>query len=227
MVAGGTASYVVWVWSTKAGSTNVSVAGSVPAASYLGHPSFTICPSPSGSTCKIASLPVGQVYELLASVPVSSSAPLATEIELTVRATATGASPDSANATDIVVTPTTASASANDSFGAVPPLESLPPIPGTGVSATDPSDLFPTVSPSPNSNSLGLPSARSRPTLHAAVTASTVPIDTRLLGAQIVGLAVLAGAVTIAIVRLSLRKPQPAAPRSAEPSDPTGAAPTP
>jgi hypothetical protein len=44
--------------------------------------------------------------------------------------------------------------------------------------------------------------------LHAANTAASVPLDAQLLGGQIVGLVVLAGAVTIAIARLSLRKPK-------------------
>jgi hypothetical protein len=44
--------------------------------------------------------------------------------------------------------------------------------------------------------------------LHAVNAAATVPLDARLLGGQLAGLAVLAGAVTIAIARLSLRKPK-------------------
>jgi hypothetical protein len=57
---------------------------------------------------------------------------------------------------------------------------------------------------------------------HAATeTAYAIPVDPRLLGAQIVGLVALAGAVTIAIVRLSLRKkPQVAASSPAEPAVP-------
>jgi hypothetical protein len=35
-----------------------------------------------------------------------------------------------------------------------------------------------------------------------------VPLDARLIGGQLAGLAVLAGAVTIAIARLSLRAPK-------------------
>jgi hypothetical protein len=38
---------------------------------------------------------------------------------------------------------------------------------------------------------------------------ATVPLNTRLLGGQIVGLVVLAIAVAIAIARLSLRGPRP------------------
>jgi len=35
-----------------------------------------------------------------------------------------------------------------------------------------------------------------------------VPVDDRLIGGQLIGLAVLAAAVTIAIARLTLRKPR-------------------
>jgi hypothetical protein len=44
--------------------------------------------------------------------------------------------------------------------------------------------------------------------LHAATAAATVPLDARLIGGQLAGLAVLAGAVIIAIARLSLRTPK-------------------
>lgn len=228
VLAGDPASYVVWAWSTSADSSNVSVTASVNSASYLGSPDFSICPSASGATCTIDSLPVGQVYELLASVPVTSDAPAGTGIELTVTATATGDLSDSSNATDTVISQTAATGSSSDgdtSLGSggdvVPPLISLPAIPGTGVTATDPSDLFPTVSPSPSSGSLGLPPAQARRVTHATEAAYAIPIDARLLGAQILGLVALAGAVTIAIVRLSLRKQQlaPSGP-APDPADP-------
>jgi len=38
---------------------------------------------------------------------------------------------------------------------------------------------------------------------------ASFPLDTRLIGGQLVGLAVLAAAVTIAVARLSLRRPSP------------------
>jgi hypothetical protein len=44
--------------------------------------------------------------------------------------------------------------------------------------------------------------------VHAADAAATVPLDARLIGGQLAGLAVLAGAVTMAIARLSLRTPK-------------------
>jgi hypothetical protein len=103
-----------------------------------------------------------------------------------------------------------AEASATPSSTAVPPLTEVPAIPGTSISPSNPSALFPTVSPGAGNGSVGLPPARSHSPVHAADVSSIVPIDTRLLGAQIVGLAVLVGAVTIAIARLSLRRRLPA-----------------
>jgi len=213
VTAGGTASFVVWVWSTGATSTNVSVLASVSTASYLGTPSFTICPSASGVTCTIASLAVGQPpYPLLVSVPVSAAAPLAAQVAFTAKVSASGQM-YSASATEVVAA---ASSTALPSSSSVePPLVGLPPIPGTSVAPVNPSQLFPIVSPSAGTGNLGLPSAR-RPSVHVAEVSSTVPIDARLIGAQLVGLAVLAGAVTIAIMRLSLRRRQPT---SAPPAD--------
>jgi hypothetical protein len=55
--------------------------------------------------------------------------------------------------------------------------------------------------------------------VHAADAAATVPLDARLIGGQLAGLAVLFGAVTIAIARLSLRAPEPPENTNATPSD--------
>jgi len=204
VTAGSTASFVVWVWSTGATSSNVSVVASLRSASFLGAPSFAICPSASGATCTIASLLVGQLYELLVSVPVSTAAPDGTPVALTAQASASGSLSSSASATEVVAAASSA-ASLPASSSAVPPLVSLPPIPGTSVSPVNPSELFPTVNPT-GGGTTSLPAARSRSGVHATVVSSTVPIDTRLIGAQLIGLAVLAGAVTIAIMRMSLRR---------------------
>jgi len=219
VTAGGTASFVVWVWSTRADSSNVSVVAGLSSGSFLGTPSFAICPSASGATCKIASLPVGEVFELLASVPVSAAAPPATRVAFTAKASANGALPFSASATEVVAAASNATLPSSSSVE--PPLVALPPIPGTSVAPVNPSELFPTVSPSPDTGTLGLPPARSQSGAHATVVSSTVPIDARLIGAQLVGLAVLAGAITIAIMRLSLRRRLPAsnAATSAPPAD--------
>jgi hypothetical protein len=208
---GSTASFIVWVWSTNAAASSVSVAASVVAASYLGTPSFAVCPSASGATCTIASLPLGDAYELLVSVPVSAAATLGANVAFTAQASANGAQTFSASATEVVAAASTATSSSG-----VVPLAGLPAIPGTSVAPVNPSQLFPTVNPgrtAPN---------RSRSTVHAADVSSTVPIDARLIGAQLVGLAVLAGAVTIAILRLSLRRRLPT---SASPATTVTAAP--
>jgi hypothetical protein len=44
--------------------------------------------------------------------------------------------------------------------------------------------------------------------LRAANTASTVPLDDTLIGGQLAGLLVLFGAIALAVVRVSLRKPK-------------------
>jgi hypothetical protein len=42
--------------------------------------------------------------------------------------------------------------------------------------------------------------------VHVATASATVPLDARLIGGQLAGLAVLAGGIAIALVRLSLRR---------------------
>jgi hypothetical protein len=206
--AGTTASFAIWVWSTLAASTGVVVKAQVAAAPDVSAPKFTVCPSASGATCKLGNLPVGQADELEATVQVNAQAGLGEELELTAQVSAPGATQFSGTASDVVVlTPTPSSAG---STVTLPVPEVLPAIPGTGISPTNPSGLFPTVgaSPTTGTGSLGLPPAQGRATLHAANTAAAVPLDAQLLGGQVVGLVVLAGAVTIAIARLSLRKPK-------------------
>jgi hypothetical protein len=93
----------------------------------------------------------------------------------------------------------------------LPPV-SVPPATGTGLTPGNPAGLFPTVSPdsSPSpSASLGFPTARKQRPVRADTASAIVPLDPRLIGGQLAGLAVLAGAIAIAIARLSLRKPRP------------------
>jgi hypothetical protein len=142
-------------------------------------------------------------------VQVRSKAALGEQVQISAKASAAGAASFSDSATDVVVTnPTT---SPTNPLITLPTSGTLPTISGTGISPTDPSGLFPTVgaSPTPGTGSLTLPHAKPRAVLHAATAAATVPLDARLIGGQLAGLAVLAGAVTIAIARLSLRAPKP------------------
>jgi len=98
------------------------------------------------------------------------------------------------------------------------PAESLPPLPfntlggGTLTSPTDPSGLFPTVSPSTSSGAVTNASDQSGkdPKNSDATTVSAIlPLNSRLIGGQLAGLVVLASAIAIAIARLSLRTPRP------------------
>jgi len=221
---GHNATFVIWVWSTKAKSRAVSVRASTSGGSYVGEPKFTVCATPNGAKCPVGTLPVGQAAELQASVPVRSTAQVGGHVRISAEATASGARSFEGTASDVVVAASTAIPS-SPAVGLPPgttllPGTSLPTISGTGVSPTNPSGLFPTItaSPPPGTTSPGFPSAKPHANMHAADAAATVPVDARLIGGQLAGLAVLAGAVTIAIARLSLRTPKPQDTANATPS---------
>jgi hypothetical protein len=91
------------------------------------------------------------------------------------------------------------------------PPTTLLPIPSATITPPSLGGLFPTVTP------LALPSAkqkhqRSGKAARVAQTSSALPLDPRLIGGQLAGLAVLAAAITMAVARLSLRTPEPASP---------------
>jgi hypothetical protein len=78
------------------------------------------------------------------------------------------------------------------------PGVTLPTLPnGAFTTPTNPAGLFPTVSPS---------GRHSKHSSHKATTDSAIlPLSSRLIDGQVAGLAVLAVAIAIAVVRLSLR----------------------
>jgi hypothetical protein len=209
---GGQARYAVWVW--LAGTVNGTAKVTITAAPGKLTPSFTVCPATGGNSCSVA-LTAGQAVQLRAAVAVPQNAG-STHLTLT----ATGTSPQSkASATasgSVSVTaaaPTSSPATAGEGVtpagvGALPgtslpagvlPSARLPLLPSP---VTDPSLNFPQVTPSPD------PSPSSTPVKVSEVSAS-FPLSTRLVGGQIIGLAVLAAAITIAVARLSIRKPRP------------------
>jgi hypothetical protein len=195
----------MWVWSTQAASTGVLVKVSAATAQNVGAPDWAVCPSISGATCKLGNLPVGQADELEATEQIQPQAAAGELVTLTAAVSATGAYSYASTAADAVVPNTGATPAAT-----LPIPATLPTIPGTGISPSNPAGLFPTVgaSPTTGTGSLGLPPAQGRAALHATNDAAAVPLDAKLLGGQLAGLAVLAGAITIAIARLSLRKPK-------------------
>jgi hypothetical protein len=209
---GAEANFAVWIWSARQASYAVSVSAQLAQAQNVGAPHFSICPVIRGRICEIGNLPTGQADELEVGVKVASKATLGEQVQLSAKASAKGSNSFTGSATDVVValpsTPPSTAPSIN-----LPPPASLPAIAGTGVSPSNPSGLFPTVAPAPStspSNLIGLPRVRPVPhrTLRVVDASATVPLDSRLVGGQLIGLAVLAGAVALAIARLSLRTPK-------------------
>lgn len=206
---GTTAKFAIWVWTTKAASTGVAVQLSVAAASGLGAPAFTVCPHSGSSVCTVGNLAVGTADELQAAIRTTSSAAPGEKVTLIAKASATGSAAFTGSASDVVQ----ANAGASGTTSPQPPVNlpvpsTLPSIPGTAVSPANPANLFPTVKASSPPDSLVLPKVTPR-TARIADASSTVPLDSRLIGGQVAGLLVLLGAVTIAIARLSLRRPKP------------------
>jgi hypothetical protein len=89
--------------------------------------------------------------------------------------------------------------------GDFPPLVNLP-----GVTPANLTQLFPTVSPGSNASGLSSqPGGRRSRHVDAVAAAAVLPQNSLLVSGQIVGLAVLAGAIAFAFVRFSLRPTQP------------------
>jgi hypothetical protein len=188
---------------------------SITAAPGKLAPSFTVCPAKGGSSCSVA-LTAGQAVQLRAALAVPKNA-AGTHLTLT----ATGTSPQSASSAtasgSVLVTAAAPAPGAGATGSGTTPAGVGAPLPVTNLPAgalpsarlpllpspvTDPSLSFPQVTPSPD------PSPASTPVKVSEVSAS-FPLSTRLVGGQIIGLAVLAAAITIAVARLSLRKPRP------------------
>lgn len=221
---GGTASYAIWVWPSggTAKGITVTASGKVTAAVT---PRFSVCPSASGAICTVGALASAQADELLATVAVPKTAKSGQHATLTASAKATGATTASPASVSALISatapkPSATSGAAAGSAGAASGLgATLPggilPLTPSGVAAssaalpflpgptTDPGGLFPTVAPAPSAGTQ--PNAAGAPVTDAS---DSFPLSTRLLGGQVLGLAVLAAALVIAIARLSLREPR-------------------
>jgi hypothetical protein len=199
---GQTATFVIFVWSTGAESGEATVTVSIGSVAHVAAPAFTVCPEASGDSCAVGDLLTGQSDELVAGSSVGSTATSGEKITLTATAKADKANSFDAKATIKVVTsgatpsPTTTPTSG---VGDGLPGVSLSTQPGGGYtspSSSNPSGLFPTVSPG---------KAKKDKNADAVTLSSTLPLDSRIIGGQLLGLVVLAGAVAVAVVRLSLR----------------------
>jgi hypothetical protein len=242
---GGTASYAIWVWPAGGAASSVSVTVGAKAAGKVATPKFTVCPTASGLTCKVGGVAKGSSDELQARVAVPKGiATKGTQVVLSATAKSGDATapPPASGAVDLTAkpspspsaspsptpTPTTPVPSLSTAgLGATLPAGILPTVPDTTTPATlpelpspdsSPGGLFPKVTPaptpSPSPYSALLPNARN---VRVTDAAATFPFSTRLIGGEIIGLAVLAAALAIAIVRFSLRRPR--AQHSRDPGD--------
>lgn len=229
---GGTASYAIWVWPSGGAASGISVTISGKVAGSSATPTFTVCPSASGLTCTVGGIAKGSSDELQAKVKVPSGTAAGKQATLSGTAKSSDASAPAPASGAVTITakpsasssptptPTPSTDTTPTGVGATLPAGVLPTVPdSTDPQGTlpelpnpesSPGGLFPTVSPaasaSPSPYSATLPNARD---VQVADAAATFPFSTRLVGSEIVGLAVLAAAIAIAIVRFSLRRPRP------------------
>jgi hypothetical protein len=198
------------VWSTNVEATGVTVTATVSSVTDVATPTFGICDSPSGNVCTISDLPVNAPQELLAGSAVGADAVAGAQITLTATVTAPGSTSYETDATVTVGSAANSSSSSSDSsglspLGVIPALPSFE-LPGSSVTGpangeyttpTNPSALFPSVSPTKH---------HKKSASHKAVTDSAIlPLNSHLIDGQVAGLVVLVGAIAIAVVRLSLR----------------------
>ncbi len=213
---GSTATYVIWVWTTRAAAKKVTVNAAIRHVKGVGTARFTVCPSRHGSTCALGDLPRGRADELRAQVKVRKAAHSGRHVTLTAKAKAKGATSGSAAGSVKIVSTRAPASPAPTTPPSTPPIPPLPPIPPApapaAVGGTSPAGLFPTVSPQP---STGPPSGsaaaghKNSRAIKATSATDTLPLNPRLIGGQLAGLVVLAAAITIAIARLSLRPQRP------------------
>ena len=214
---GGTASYEIFVWSTVAEAEGATVSVSLGNAAHIQSPYFKVCSDAKGDVCTVGDLPTSQSDELVAAVRVRDAAPKGEKITLTATVKATKATSAEANATiDVTAASSSASGSSSTStdsgVGDGIPGTYVPNLNDGGIATTngdgDPSGLFPTVTPSASA-STSTPKGKRDPNVNATTVSSTLPLDSRLIGGQLAGLAVLASAIAIAVARLSLRTQRP------------------
>ena len=215
MKPGGTASYEIFVWSTVAEAEGATVSVSTGSAAHVESPYFKVCSDAKNAVCSVGDLPTSQSDEIVAAVRVRDAAPTGEKITLTATVKATKATSVDANATIDVTAPSSTAGSGSTStdsgVGDGIPGTYVPNLNDGGLTTTsgngDPSGLFPTVTPSASASTSH--KGKKDPNVDATTVSSTLPLDSRLIGGQLAGLAVLASAIAIAVARLSLRTQRP------------------
>lgn len=214
---GGQISYSIWVWSTQPASAVTATATSHGLAS--GPPTFTLCPAAQNNTCTIGNLATDQAIELLVANPIGTTATVGEQVTLNLTVQGSGVSPAAAALTASVGT-ASPTPSVTPSTSPPPPITApqFPAAPGSTVTPNNLNSIFPVVTPTP---ALSITPPKKGRVTAATPTSSTLPLDPRLIGGQLAGLAILAAAVTLVVARLSLRPATPTAPAApTEPSAP-------
>ncbi len=209
---GGTVQYAIWVWLTSGTGGTAKI--SIDASPNEIVPTFSVCQPTGGSTCSVAGLRAGQHVEAQATLTARKDL-AGQDIKLSVTATSTHAA-NSASASDTVRVGTKDTSSSptptqNAGNGGVLPPAGLPggggnSFPGVTNPAGNLGTAFPQVSPSPNTSPR---SPRHQHQVRLTDLSAGLPLTVRLIGGQVIGLAILAAAVTIAVARLSLRRQPP------------------
>jgi hypothetical protein len=204
--------FAIWVWLTSGKGGTASI--SVDASPSRVHPTFSVCQPAGGTSCSVSGLQAGNHVETQARLYAAKDL-AGRDITLTVTATSKQAS-NKASATDTIEvrwrdpepSPTPTS---NAGYGYTPPAYypgGNSGYPGVTTPTGNLGSDFPQVSPSPNLSPTTSQSHRQHQ-IEVTDLSAGLPLDVRLIGGQVVGLAILAAAVTIAVARLSLRR-QPA-----------------
>src|SRR5690242_15020906 len=211
-----TVRFAIWVWLSS--GTNGTAKIRLSASPSSVSPTFSVCVPSGRSDCKVGGLNAGQHVEVQARL----KAPGRSHHHVTLTATATSAEASNSASASATVdikrkssdggsSSTTQNAGDGTALGTIP-ATALPTgtVPGLGIQPTgNLGSAFPQVSPSPSA-APGTGAASHGPSTKAIDLSAGLPLDVRLIGGQVIGLAVLAAAVTIAVARLSLRKqPQP------------------
>jgi hypothetical protein len=207
-----TVGYAIFVWLTSGTGGTAKVTLSAKPASL--KPTFSVC-APAGKTdCTVGGLSAGVKDQMQAQL----AAPARPTKSFTVTATATSAQASNTATASATVDikaknqPSPTPAPNTGVGGTLPPAAGLPSgttIPGLGTQpAGDLGSAFPQVSPTAGAPGTGTAGQHGHTTRTIDLSAG-LPLTVRLIGGQIIGLAVLAAAVTIAVARLSLRR-QPA-----------------
>jgi hypothetical protein len=210
-----TVSYAIWVWLTSGTGGTAKITLSAKPSST--SPTFSVCVPSGKSDCTVGGLSSGQHVEVQAQL----AAPNRPAKNFTLTATATSkqaSNSATASATVDIKAKNSPSPSSSPTpnpnagnGGTLPPAAGLPSgttIPGLGIQPTgDLGSAFPQVSPTPSAS--GAATAQHGHTVKTIDLSAGLPLTVRLIGGQVIGLAVLAAAVTIAVARLSLRR-QPA-----------------